>query len=313
MIEIDNISKKFDNVDALTDVSAQIRESEVFGLIGTNGAGKSTLLRIMSGILRPDKGNIRIDQQDVYENIPAKTNLFYISDDQFFFPNDKPRDMMSFYKGCYPTYDEQRFEELLNVFELPKERKISTYSKGMKKQLFVALGLAAGTKYLFCDETFDGLDPLMRQKVKALFKNEMEKRKLTPVIASHSLRELEDICNHIGLLHKGGILFSRDMNDMQLGVHRINLILKPGKYLEEIKELDVISDNPNGSIHMLTVRGDIEKIKSMLNASDPVFYEEVPLTLEEVFICETESFIKKLNNPAAVEEVNENDVKELIS
>ena len=313
MIEIDNISKKFDNVDALTDVSAQIRESEVFGLIGTNGAGKSTLLRIMSGILRPDKGNIRIDQQDVYENIPAKTNLFYISDDQFFFPNDKPRDMMSFYKGCYPTYDEQRFEELLNVFELPKERTISTYSKGMKKQLFVALGLAAGTKYLFCDETFDGLDPLMRQKVKALFKNEMEKRKLTPVIASHSLRELEDICNHIGLLHKGGILFSRDMNDMQLGVHRINLILKPGKYLEEIKELDVISDNPNGSIHMLTVRGDIEKIKSMLNASDPVFYEEVPLTLEEVFICETESFIKKLNNPAAGEEVNENDVKELIS
>ena len=312
MIEIDNISKKFDNVDALTDVSAQIRESEVFGLIGTNGAGKSTLLRIMSGILRPDKGNIRIDQQDVYENIPAKTNLFYISDDQFFFPNDKPRDMMSFYKGCYPTYDEQRFEELLNVFELPKERKISTYSKGMKKQLFVALGLAAGTKYLFCDETFDGLDPLMRQKVKALFKNEMEKRKLTPVIASHSLRELEDICNHIGLLHKGGILFSRDMNDMQLGVHRINLILKPGKYLEEIKELDVISDNPNGSIHMLTVRGDIEKIKSVLNESDPVFYEEVPLTLEEVFICETESFIKKLNNPAAGEEVNENDVKELI-
>ena len=313
MIEIDNISKKFDNVDALTDVSAQIRESEVFGLIGTNGAGKSTLLRIMSGILRPDNGNIRIDQQDVYENIPAKTNLFYISDDQFFFPNDKPRDMMSFYKGCYPTYDEQRFEELLNVFELPKERKISTYSKGMKKQLFVALGLAAGTKYLFCDETFDGLDPLMRQKVKALFKNEMEKRKLTPVIASHSLRELEDICNHIGLLHKGGILFSRDMNDMQLGVHRINMILKPGHYLEEIKELDVISDNPNGSIHMLTVRGDIEKIKSMLNASDPVFYEEVPLTLEEVFICETESFIKKLNNPAAGEEVNENDVKELIS
>ena len=235
MIEIDNISKKFDNVDALTDVSAQIRESEVFGLIGTNGAGKSTLLRIMSGILRPDKGNIRIDQQDVYENIPAKTALFYISDDQFFFPNDKPRDMMSFYKGCYPTYDEQRFEELLNVFELPKERKISTYSKGMKKQLFVALGLAAGTKYLFCDETFDGLDPLMRQKVKALFKNEMEKRKLTPVIASHSLRELEDLCNHIGLLHKGGILFSRDMNDMQLGIHRINLILKPGHYLEEIK------------------------------------------------------------------------------
>ena len=112
MIEIDNISKKFDNVEALTDVSAQIRESEVFGLIGTNGAGKSTLLRIMSGILRPDKGNIRIDQQDVYENIPAKTDLFYISDDQFFFPNDKPRDMMSFYKGCYPTYDEQRFEEL---------------------------------------------------------------------------------------------------------------------------------------------------------------------------------------------------------
>ncbi len=273
MIEINNISKKFDTVDALTDVSAQIRESEVFGLIGTNGAGKSTLLRIMSGILRPDSGNIVIDQQDVYENIPAKTGLFYISDDQFYFPNDKPKDMMNFYKGCYPTYDADRFEELLNVFELPKERKINTYSKGMKKQLFVALGLAAGTKYLFCDETFDGLDPLMRQKVKALFRNEMEKRQLTPVIASHSLRELEDICNHIGLLHKGGILFSRDMNDRQLGIHRINLILKPGHYREEIKELDVVSDNLNGSIHMLTLRGDIEKIKAVLNMADPVFYE----------------------------------------
>jgi ABC-2 type transport system ATP-binding protein len=313
MIEIENISKKFDNVDALTDVSAQIRESEVFGLIGTNGAGKSTLLRIMSGILRPDAGKIRIDQQDVYENISAKADLFYISDDQFYYPNDKPKDMMSFYKGCYPSYDKERFEELLNVFELPKDRKISTYSKGMKKQLFVALGLAAGTKYLFCDETFDGLDPLMRQKVKALFRNEMEKRQLTPVIASHSLRELEDICNHIGLLHKGGILFSREMNDMQLGIHRINLILRPGHYLEEMKELEVVSDNLNGSIHMLTLRGDIEKIKSILNAADPVFYEEVPLTLEEVFICETESFIKKLNNPTEGEEVNANDVKELIS
>ncbi len=212
MIEVNCVSKNFDDVCALKEVSAKIEEGKVFGLIGTNGAGKSTLLRIMCGILRPDFGCVLVDGKDIYENAMVSEDVFYISDDQYF-PNDTPEDLMKFYKGFYPYYSEEKFRQLIDYFELPMKRKAKTFSKGMKKQLYVALGISACTKYLLCDETFDGLDPIMREKVKKIFRADMEVRALTPVIASHSLRELEDICENVGMLHKGGMIFSRDEID----------------------------------------------------------------------------------------------------
>ena len=219
MIEAVNLTKRFDDIVAVDHISAAIRDGSVFGLIGTNGAGKSTFLRLASGVLKPDEGCITIDGHEVFENIPAKKRFFYISDEQYFFNNTTPVEMMRYYSKVYQGFDEARFHKLMGNFGLDEKRKIHTFSKGMKKQVSVICGVCAGTDYLFCDETFDGLDPVMRQAVKSIFAADMEDRNLTPIIASHNLRELEDICDHVGLLHKGGILLSKDLDDMKLNIH----------------------------------------------------------------------------------------------
>ena len=202
MIEIRNCSKAFGKVQAVNQVSMDIGEHEVFGLIGSNGAGKSTLLRIMAGIICQDSGEVLLDEQPVFENEKIKEQFFYIPDDAYIPANYTASDMTEYYRCFYPGFRQEQFEKLIKQFHLDKKRKISTFSKGMKKQLLVILGICAGTKYLYCDETFDGLDPVMRQAVKSLFASEIMNREFTPVIASHNLRELEDICDHIGLLHK---------------------------------------------------------------------------------------------------------------
>ena len=206
MIEIKNLAKSFEKVRAIDHVSARIEEGHVFGLIGTNGAGKSTFMRMLSGVLKPDEGEILVDGEPVWDNPAVKEKLFYISDDQYFFKSGTPRDMLKLYRTFYPAFDGEKWRELLHRMGLEENRKINTFSKGMKKQLSILCGVCANTKYLLCDETFDGLDPVMRQAVKALFAREIDARSLTPVIASHNLRELEDICEYVGLLHRGSIM-----------------------------------------------------------------------------------------------------------
>lgn len=288
MIEVKSLTKKYDGFTAVDRLDLTINEAEVFGLIGTNGAGKSTLLKMVSGIIRPDEGSLMVDGEEIFENIAQKQKIFYISDEQHFFANAKPGEMAVFYSRVYESFDTEMFRKLMTAFELPAEKKINTYSKGMKKLLSVLLGISSKTKYLLCDETFDGLDPVMRQAVKSLLAGEMEDRGLTPVIASHNLRELEDICDHVGLLHKGGILLSKDLDDMKLNIHKIQCVLRPGMNEEDINDLDIIAKDRRGSLLTLTVRGIEEEINSIMQQLDPVFYELVPLTLEEIFICETE-------------------------
>ena len=196
--------------------------------------------------------------------------------------------MKDFYRILYPAFDTDRFHHLLSGFGLDKDRKINTFSKGMKKQLSVILGLSAKTRYLFCDETFDGLDPVMRQTVKSLFAEDMTDRGLTPIIASHNLRELEDICDHVGLLHKGGILFSRDLEDMKLNTHKIQCVLYPGMSISNLKDLDIVLSEQTGSIITMTVRGSEEEILEKMKRYETIFFELVPLSLEEIFISETE-------------------------
>ena len=289
MIEAVNLTKRFEDIVAVDCINAVIREGSVFGLIGTNGAGKSTFLRLASGILKPDEGYITIDGQEVFENIPAKKRFFYISDDQYFFSNSTPEQLMKFYMGVYPKFNKNRFIHLMDSFELDRKRKINTFSKGMKKQVSVICGVCAGTDYLFCDETFDGLDPVMRQTVKSIFIGDMEERNLTPIIASHNLRELEDICDHVGLLHKGGILLSKDLEDMKLNIHKLQCVL-PDQTKEEalLKELDVLKKEHQGSLLILTARGTREEILQKVQTQNPIFCEVIPLTLEEIFISETE-------------------------
>ncbi|RGY99470.1 ABC transporter ATP-binding protein [Clostridium sp. AM58-1XD] len=288
MIEAINLTKRFDDITAVDHLNAQIKDGSVFGLIGTNGAGKSTFLRMACGVLKPDEGSIMIDGVSVYENEAVKSRFFYISDDQFFLSNASPEDMMRFYRKAYPKFDEKRFYHLLESFELNKRRKVNTFSKGMKKQLSVILGICAGTDYLFCDETFDGLDPVMRQTVKSLFANDMAERGMTPIIASHNLRELEDICDHVGLLHKGGILLSKDLDDMKMNIHKIQCVLQPGMEAEDLVAFDRMKLEKRGRLITLTVRGKREEIEKIMESYRPVFFELIPLSLEEIFISETE-------------------------
>ena len=288
MIEIKNCSKAFGKIQAVNKVTMDIGEREVFGLIGSNGAGKSTLLRIMAGIIRQDRGEVLMDEEPVFENERVKEHFFYIPDDAYIPANYNALDMAEFYRCIYPGFQQARFETMMKQFHLDGKRKISTFSKGMKKQLLVILGISTGTKYLFCDETFDGLDPVMRQAVKSIFAAEIEDRNMTPVIASHNLRELEDICDHVGLLHKGGILLSKDLDDMKLNIHKIQCVLKEGMTADDLKGLQILSQEGRGRLLTLTVRGTRQEAESIMNQHEPVFFECIPLSLEEIFISETE-------------------------
>ena len=289
MIEIQKVSKSFGDIKAVDAIDATIAEACVYGMIGTNGAGKSTLMRMMSGVLKPDEGAVFIDGEDVYENPAKKKELFYIPDDAYFFSNGTPRDMLQFYSVIYERFDKERFTVLLEQFGLAESRRISTFSKGMRKQLSVILGVCAGTKYLFCDETFDGLDPVMRQAVKSIFAKEIEERGMTPVIASHNLRELEDICDHVGLLHRGGILLSRDLDDLKLGIHKVQCAFHHEEDAKALLDkLDLIKCEQRGKLYTLTMRGVEGAIMKQMDAANTIFYELLPLSLEEIFISETE-------------------------
>lgn len=289
MIEVKNLSKSFDSIRAIDHINAKIEDGHVFGLIGTNGAGKSTFMRMLSGVLKPEEGEILVDGEPVYDNPAVKEKIFYISDDQYYFRSGTPVDMLKLYQTCYPSFDGAKWKSLMEKFGLDEKRKVNTFSKGMKKQLSVICGICANTKYLLCDETFDGLDPVMRQAVKALFVKEMDERGLTPVIASHNLRELEDICEYVGLLHRGGILLEKDIDDMKLNIHKLQCVIREDEMLQKIRDiLDVVTIDNRGSLYTVTVRGDKEKILEFMEQLNPVFYELLPLSLEEIFISETE-------------------------
>ena len=207
MIQINGVTKYYGEFKSLDAISAYIADGSIFGLVGSNGSGKSTLLRVMSGIFRADSGEVLYDGENVYENVKLKDTVVYLSDDQYFLPNSTLRDMAKMYASIYSRFSWEEFNKLVGIFGLPENRKINTFSKGMQKQAAILLGIAAKPRYLLCDETFDGLDPVMRQLVKRILAESVAANGITPIIASHNLRELEDICDHIGLLHKGGILF----------------------------------------------------------------------------------------------------------
>ncbi len=289
MIEINGVNKSFGDIKALDNIIATIQEGSIFGLVGTNGAGKSTLLRILSGVLKADTGEALIDGENIYENPGAKEKVCFLSDTAYFFPNATIQTMEEYYAIVYPNFNRERFTELVEKFGLSKNRKINTFSKGMKKQVSVLLGICTGTKYLLCDETFDGLDPVMRQAVKSIFALELMNRQFTPVIASHSLRELEDICDHVGLLHKGGILLSKDLEDMKFHIHKVQCVIPdPTKEEELLAELHVLQHDKRGSLLTIVARGTKQEILMSIEDKQPIFSEVLPLTLEEIFISETE-------------------------
>lgn len=289
MIEIRNVSKSYEKIKAVDNVSVMIKENTVFGLIGTNGAGKSTVLRMAAGVLEPDQGEIAIDGLPVFDNMEAKKKLYFIADEPYFFANSNAMDMQKYLCSIYPEFAVEDYYNYLVNFGLDKKRKINAYSKGMKKQLALICGVCSGAKYLLCDETFDGLDPVMRQGIKSIFASEMERRGMTPLIASHNLRELEDICDHVGLLHKGGVLLSKDLEDMKCNIQKVQCVFKTIEdEAKVISALDIMKNEKRGSLNVLTVRGNKAEILAIFATVNTVFFEALPLSLEEIFISETE-------------------------
>jgi ABC-2 type transport system ATP-binding protein len=290
VITLNNISKSFGDLKALDDVSVNIKDATIYGLIGSNGAGKSTLLKILSGAYRQDSGEVLINDRPVYNNYAIKKDIIYLSDDQFFLPNNSIFESAKFYSALYESFDYGFFHNLLDILKLDPKRKISNFSKGMQKQAAVLLGLSCRPKFLFCDETFDGLDPVMRQYVKKLLAADTADYRTTTIIASHNLRELEDICDHVGILHKGGVLFEKDLDDLKLEIHNFQCSFGTD-YLperDEFPELDIVTYKTLGSVIKMTVRGDKNKIFDIINKKNPILAETLPLTLEEIFIEEME-------------------------
>lgn len=289
MIELKNVDKKFRDIQAADHITASVREGMIFGLVGSNGAGKSTLLRMICGVIKPDSGEVLADGAPVYENPDVKTQICFLSDSPYYFANADIEEMRDYYMTLYPSFDRKLFDSLVKKFGLEPKRKISSFSKGMKKQVSILLGLCAKTKYLLCDETFDGLDPVVRQAVKSLFASEIMNRDFTPVISSHNLRELEDICDSVGLLHRGKLLLTQELDQIKANICKLQCVIPdPHREQEMISALHIIRMERTGALLTMTVRGTREKALALAQDSGAVFAETVPLTLEEIFISETE-------------------------
>ncbi len=289
MIELKYVSKTFQDTPALTRITAQIQDGLIFGLVGSNGAGKSTLLRLISGILMPEEGEVTLDGSPIFEHPDVKKQICFLSDSVTYFPNATPESMGRFYQIAYPLFDRDNYLSLLQKFNIPPKKKLQTFSKGQKKQVSLLLGFSTGTRYLFCDETFDGLDPVVRQAVKSLFAAELLKREFTPVVASHNLRELEDICDSIGLLHQGSLLFAKDLDSMKCSLCKMQCVI-PDHAKEEqlLSELSVLQYEKSGSLLTVTARGSRAEVLKLAQEKEPLFAEVLPLSLEEIFISETE-------------------------
>ena len=288
MIGINSITMYYGTLKSLDNVSINIKGGSIFGLIGSNGSGKSTLLRIMSGIIKPIAGEVTYDGTDVFENNTVKNTVAYLSDEQYFIPHSTINDMKKLYKAVYTDFSDNTFERMKHIFGLDCDRKLNTFSKGMKKQASVMLALSLKPKYLLCDETFDGLDPVVRQTVKRIIAEESAERGMTTVIASHNLREMEDICDTVGLLHQSELVFVRELEDMKSDVRKVQAIYDREFVPDELAALNISDIKTRGSLISFIAHGTEEKINGALAKTSPVFFECIPLTLEEIFINEME-------------------------
>ena len=274
---------------ALNDLSCKIPSGCIYGLVGSNGAGKSTFLRLISGVYRPDSGSITIDGLPVYENPEAKDRILYVPDDLYFLPQSTMLSMARFYKAIYPKFDYERFYHLTETFKLDPAANLNTFSKGMRRQAATILGLSTMPQYLFFDETFDGLDPVMRNLVKQVIYNDVMERNTTTIITSHSLRELEDTCDQLALLHKGGIVFESDIQNLKTSLFKVQTAFAEPFTREKFSGIELLSYSQMGSVCSLIVRGDRDETEAKIRAMEPLLLDMLPLSLEEVFIYEMEA------------------------
>ena len=283
MIEVKNIFKSFGEKNVLEDVSFKIEDGKIFGLVGINGAGKSTLLRIMSGVYKADYGEVLYDYQNVYDNPNVKKDIFFLSDSPYYPKNWTIDKFLKFYNTYYEV-DMATFNKLLREFNLPLNKTINNFSKGMKRQLFIALTIAIAPKYLLLDEAFDGLDPLARLIFKRALFEALDKKRMTVIISSHSLRELEDLCDLYGILDNRKIMYSGDLGEDKANINTYQIVFDKEKSKEEFKHLDVIHFSRSGRVLKMVIKGNKNDVINELNKMKPLLLETIPLNFEDLFI-----------------------------
>lgn len=290
MIEVKNAVMRFEDKNALDGISLTIPEGCAYGLLGSNGAGKSTLLRALSGINRLTGGEVLIDGQEVYDNAPVKERVFFINDETVQFNSMTLTEMKQYYKSFYSSFDEALWEKLHSALNLPLKKRLNTFSKGMKRQAAVICGIACRTPYLFLDEAFDGLDPTMRIIVKQMLIDAMMDTGLTVIFSSHNLGEIDEFCDRVGLLHNGKVVFDRELDSVKGSVFKIQTAFDQPVTKEQISAegVDILHMEANGSVMHIIARGDREKIRAAVEKLSPKLYDEVPLSLEEIFVYEME-------------------------
>ena len=280
MLKVNHLAKTFGTFKALDGLSMTVPKGAVYGLVGPNGAGKSTAIRHMTGILRPDSGQILMEGQPVYENTPIKERIGYIPDDIFYFPSATLEEMRRFYQGIYPGFDDVLFEKLFEIFPLPKKGQLRRFSKGMQKQAAFQLSICCRPDLLILDEPVDGLDPVMRRQVWSIILSDVAQRGTTVLISSHNLRELEDVCDHVGIMDHGKMLLERSLADMQGNTVKLQLVGPPPE------GLDILHESTSGRLNTLIVRGSAEEVSAAVQAANPIYFDVLPLSLEEIFIYE---------------------------
>ena len=284
MIEVKNVTKTFDGFRALDDLTLTVPQGAVYGLVGPNGAGKSTIIRHLTGIYRQDAGTITIDGAPVFENPAVKARVAYIPDDVFYFAQATIADMMRYYRGIYPRFDAERYEKLGAVFALDPKRPIRRLSKGMQKQAAFWLAMCMRPDVLILDEPVDGLDPVMRRQVWSLVMADVAENGTTVLVSSHNLRELEDVCDHVGIMNGGKLLLERTLSDLQDNISKVLIALPDGAPLPD--GLDIVHQSTTGRLYTLILRGNATELTNILSTAQPLFMDVVPLTLEEIFIYE---------------------------
>ena len=295
MIKVDRVSKKYDNDFVLNNLSFNIKDNCIYGLVGANGAGKSTLLRIIMGIFDANMGSVTIDGEEVSHNVKLKQKMVFIPDDLFFYPGYTLIDMAKYYQSMYDEFDMDYLRELAKLLKLKENVKISNFSKGMKRQCALICAIATNADYMFFDETFDGLDPVIRNVMKKIIVKQMNKKKTTIVMTSHNLRELEDICDNLGLLYQGGILFESEIDTIKTNMYKVQISLKGDFDKDDFSDIDLLSYKKNGSVATLIIKDVDNTSKKKLAKKNPIILDYLNVTLEEIFIYEMEAMGYEFN------------------
>ncbi|WP_163579504.1 ABC transporter ATP-binding protein [Gracilibacillus saliphilus] len=288
MIQVQNVVKKYEKDYVLNDVSLKIQRGSIYGLLGSNGAGKTTLLKTIAGIIKQNEGAVELERKPVFENVRLKERMIFIPDSLFFFSHYTVAQMATFYMNVYPNWNQKRFDQMQQALDLDPNRKIQRFSKGMQRQVAFWLALCAMPDYLILDEPFDGLDPVIRRKIKSWIIQDVAEREMTVLVSSHNLGEVEDICDAVGIIHRGKLLLEKDLDELKSDIHKVQIAFKEEVDQTLFEKLDILHQEKRGSVYICIIRGDDQEVEEIIERFNPIVFDILPLTLEEIFIYEME-------------------------